>query len=416
MSKSERVVVVGGGVVGIACAHFLATAGFRVTVIDQGRIGGGASHANCGYICPSHMLPLNGPGVIWDAIVSMFRPSSAFRFKPQLRLDLYRWAIQFARLCSKGSMLRIAREFQPLIESSIDEYRRLFATEDIQAEWGEKGLLYVFKSAKALESFAKTDELLSAEFGLKASLFSGSELEAFDPAFVSGLSGAYYYDDDASVRPDMLMKNWKSLLEARGVTFLEECRLLSVNAESLQVRSIETSRGKECADQFVFATGAWSSQLGKLLGCSIPVEPGKGYSVTMSRPPRAPRYPTLFPEARVGITPFSEAYRIGSMMEFVGFDSTVPESRIRQLKSSVRPYLHTPEGNAQIEAWSGWRPMTSDSLPIIGHAPNLDNAILATGHNMLGLTLAPATGRLVAELAQRKETYIDVGPFSPTRF
>jgi D-amino-acid dehydrogenase len=170
------------------------------------------------------------------------------------------------------------------------------------------------------------------------------------------------------------------------------------------------------ADHYVFATGAWSSQLSAELVCKIPVEPGKGYSVTMSRPGISPRHPMLFPEHRVGVTPFDDSYRLGSMMEFSGFDSSIPPHRIQQLQDSAVPYLVEPAGEIIQETWYGWRPMTWDSLPIIGRVPALDNALLATGHNMLGLTLAPATGKLIAELIDEREPHIAIEAFSPSRF
>ncbi|MDE0226801.1 MAG: FAD-dependent oxidoreductase, partial [Gammaproteobacteria bacterium] len=141
-----------------------------------------------------------------------------------------------------------------------------------------------------------------------------------------------------------------------------------------------------------------------------------GYSVTTTRPGACPRHAMLFAEHRVGATPFSDGFRLGSMMEFSGFDETIPAGRIRQLVDSARHYLHEPAGGEVLETWCGWRPMTWDSLPIIGAVPGLANAVLATGHHMLGMTMAPATGRLVAEMISRKTTHIDPTPFSPARF
>lgn len=170
------------------------------------------------------------------------------------------------------------------------------------------------------------------------------------------------------------------------------------------------------AEQFVIATGAWSTRLSKELGCRVPIQPGKGYSVTMTRPDPCPRHPMLFPEHRVGVTPFREGYRLGSMMEFAGYDSTIPERRIAQLRKSAQPYLIAPYTGVEQHTWFGWRPMTWDSLPIIGPVPRLANAFLATGHNMLGMSLATATGRLVAEMIQRRTLHIDATAFSPRRF
>jgi D-amino-acid dehydrogenase len=136
----------------------------------------------------------------------------------------------------------------------------------------------------------------------------------------------------------------------------------------------------------------------------------------MERPGVCPKYPMLFPEHNVGVTPFEHGYRLGSMMEFTGFDTSIPDRRIRQLRESAKPYLVEPFTEKILDTWYGWRPMTWDSLPIIGRVPRLNNAYLATGHNMLGLSLAAGTGKLITEIIQEKITHIDSMAFSPERF
>lgn len=170
------------------------------------------------------------------------------------------------------------------------------------------------------------------------------------------------------------------------------------------------------AENFIFATGAWSAKLAPLLACRIPVEPGKGYSITMTRPSVCPTYPMLFPEKRVGVSPFAEGYRLGSMMEFAGFDESIPGQRIQQLRRSAEDFLLEPYTDTILDTWYGWRPMTWDSLPILGPVPNLNKAYLATGHNMLGLATASASGRLMAELVTKTRPHIDPEPYSPGRF
>ncbi|MEO1245265.1 MAG: FAD-dependent oxidoreductase [Pseudomonadota bacterium] len=415
-SGTGSVVVTGGGIVGLACAHYLTSAGFAVTVIDRSGIGQGCSHGNCGYVCPSHVLPLTEPGAWLDGIRSLFRPESAFRIKPQLRLDIYRWLFEFARRCTHDRMLEAGHRLQPLLESSMAEYKKLFDSTALAGEWKEHGLLYVFETDAGFAGFERTDALLTNTYGLAARRIEGDELPEFDAALKDGLAGAYFYDGDASVRSDRLIREWRSELTNSGVEFIENCRLERVSKSAGRIEALQTVKGELTADYYVFAAGAWSSELAAELDCRIPVEPGKGYSLTIRKPDCCPAHPMLFPEHRVGVTPFDESYRIGSMMEFVGFDSSIPERRITQLKDSARPYLKTPVDGGIEETWYGWRPMTWDSLPIIGRVPRLGNGLLATGHNMLGLTLAPATGRLIAELVCERATHIAVDAFSPARF
>ena len=313
-------------------------------------------------------------------------------------------------------MIEAGHHLKAILDASMLEYRRLIKEDSFQCEWKESGLLYVLQTGKGMHEFAKTDQLLSREFNVKARRIEGDELVSLDPALKPGLAGAFLYEGDTMLRPDKLCTDWKQNLEASGVKFIDNCKALSIERESNNIKSVITTQGPIVCDQFVFAAGAWSSEWGAELGISIPIQPGKGYSVTMNRPGQCPKYPMLFPEHRVGVTPFDQAYRLGSMMEFVGFDESIPEKRIEQLKRSAEPYLNEPWTQEILETWYGWRPMTWDSLPVIGKASGFENAFLATGHNMLGLSLAPASGKLLAELVAGKKPHLDPTAFSPERF
>lgn len=414
--QKQDIVIVGGGIIGIACAHYLTEAGMKVTVLDKGSLAGACSQGNCGYICASHILPLTEPEALWTGLRSLFNPQAAFRIRPTLRPELWMWMLQFMRRCNHRQMLTAGKALKALLESSLQEYHQLVEREKLDCEWEEKGLLFVFKDEPGMEHFAKMDRFIAEHFGVSAKRIAGSELPAMDAALRPGLTGAFHYPDDASVRPDRLSSEWVENLRARGVTFIENCSLHSVEKSDGHIRAIETSNGRIEAEHFVFATGAWSAKLAPHLGCRIPIEPGKGYSVTMARPAICPSHPMLFPEKRVGVSPFKGGYRLGSMMEFTGFDDSIPEHRIRQLCSSAEDYLIEPHTETILETWYGWRPMTWDSLPIIGQVPKLQNGYLATGHNMLGIATATGSGRLLSELVLGKPPHIDPAPYSPGRF
>jgi D-amino-acid dehydrogenase len=411
-----RTIVVGSGIVGIACAHYLVRTGLEVTVIDRGAIAGACSHANCGYICPSHVLPLTEPGAIRTALKSLFAPNSPFRVKPLFSPSLWYWMWQFARRCNHRQMLSAGQHLKAILDSSMAEYRRLMAEEAIACQWKEDGLLYVLRTEHGMQEFAKTDRLLTEHFGLAARRIEGHDLPSLDPALKPGLAGAFHYLGDASVRPDRLNSAWSERLKERGVTFAEQCELRGIDKSAGRVTRLRTSQGDMTADAIVFAMGAWSRRWSSELECHVPIEPGKGYSVTTARPTPAPRYPMLFPEHRVGISPFDDGCRLGSIMEFAGYDDSIPERRIQQLHDSASHYLVSPLPDGARQSWYGWRPMTWDSLPVIGRVPRLANAFLATGHNMLGLSLAAATGRLIAEMITDTPTHIDARAYSPARF
>ncbi len=415
-SESDHVVIVGSGIIGIACAHYLNQAGLRVTVIDKGSLAAGCSHGNCGYICPSHVLPLTEPGAIGTALKSLLNPKAPFRVKPRFSPAMWNWMWQFAKRCTHRQMLTAGGHLKSILDSSLIEYKQLMQVEKLECEWTENGLLYVLQTPHGMREFAQTDRLLTEHFGVTARRLESAELPDFEPALKQGLAGAFHYQLDASIRPDLLNSEWTRRLQSRGVKFIENCELLGIDKADGRVTSLRTSQGAMPVGRLVLAAGALSTRFSSMLNCPIPIEPGKGYSVTMERPEICPRYPMLFPEHRVGVSPFANGYRLGSMMEFVGYNTEIPERRIQQLRDSAAPYLVTPVGGGRPERWYGWRPMTWDSLPIIGQVPRLSNAFLATGHNMLGMSLATATGRLIAELMENRPPHIDPRPFSPARF
>jgi D-amino-acid dehydrogenase len=415
MSEPPHVIVIGGGVIGAACAHYLANANWRVTVLDRGRFGAGCSHANCGFVCPSHVLPLAGPGAVKSALRTMLRRNGPLRVRPWANRGLGRWLFAFARRCNRDDMLTAGRGIHALLTSSRALYDELIRG-GLECEWESRGLLFVFRSRAGMDHYAATDELLRTEFGVAAKAFAGDAVREVEPALKSGLGGGWLYDTDAHLRPDRLMRSWRVLFEQRGVDVRDGCEVLGFVRDGSRARAVATPVGELTADAFVLTAGAWSPFLNDHLGCRLPIQPGKGYSLTTARPSHCPIVPLIFEEHRVAVTPMRSGYRLGSMMEFVGYDDSIAPKRIAYLRESAGLYLNEPAGEPVEETWFGWRPMTPDGLPVIGRSPAMANVWIATGHNMLGLSMAPATGRLVADLVDGRPPHIDPAPYGPGRF
>lgn len=412
---TRRAVVIGGGVVGAACAHYLARDHWEVTIVDEGRFGGACSHGNCGFVCPSHLLPLAEPGAVRRAFGAMLRRNSPLSIRPRLDWTLWSWMLQFARHCNERDMLAAGRACQPLLDGSLEEYRRLVQA-GIECEWQERGLLFAYRERREFESYAPTDRLLGDKFQAPARRLVGEELRELEPALADGLAGGWYYEHDAHLRPDMLLASWRAALERNGVRIVEQTRWTGLEVRSGRAELARAGDLELAAEAVVVATGAWTPLLRKQLGVRIPIEPGKGYSLTMSRPAAAPAVPMIFPETRVAVTPWPSGLRLGSTMEFAGYDRRVREDRLRLLIDGARPYLQAPVGEVGDDPWYGWRPMTPDGLPVIDRAPVAENVWIAAGHNMLGLSMAPATGRLVAELVSGAKPHVDPTPYSARRF
>jgi len=413
---ARPVIVIGGGVIGAACADFLMRAGRPVTLIERGAFGRGSSHGNCGLVCPSHILPLAEPGMVGKGIKSLFERNSPFAIKPRFDLALWSWLLKFAGRCNERDMIAAGRGIQPLLQSSLVLYRELIERESLDCEFESRGLLFAYRSKKAMEAYSATDRLMSESFHCPARRYDGDAVCELEPALRAGLAGGWYYHDDAHLRPDKLMRAWRRVLEAGGVTIRENCAFRGFRSRNGRVAAADTAGGELPADLFVVAAGAWTPLLNEHLGCRIPIQPGKGYSLTMPRPARCPKVPLIFPETRVAVTPFQSGYRLGSTMEFAGYDESIRPQRLQLLRDGATGYLHEPSCEPVQEEWFGWRPMTYDSLPIIDRSPKYENVIIAAGHNMLGLSMAPATGKLVAELAQGIPPHIDPAPYRAGRF
>jgi D-amino-acid dehydrogenase len=416
MSTAGRVVVVGGGVIGAACAYHLSRSGWAVTVLDRGGFGAGCSHANCGFVCPSHVLPLAAPGAVGSALKALFQRNGPLSIRPRFDPALWSWLYHFARRCNHADMMEAGRAIQALLNSSRSLYQRLVDEEGLDCEWETRGLLFVFASRAGMEHYAGTVELVGESFHVAARRLAVEALLELEPALKPGVAGGWLYEGDAHLRPDRLMAEWQRVLEARGVVVREGCGVSGIVRERGRAKALVTAQAELSADAFVFATGALTPLLNRHLGCRIPIQPGKGYSITMPRPARCPARPIMFEEHRVAVTPMKSGYRLGSTMEFAGYDATLNRKRLGLLREAARHYLHEPLCEPVQEEWYGWRPMTYDGKPVIDFSPALANVVIAAGHNMLGLSMAPATGKLVAELLGAQAPHVDPGPYAVGRF
>jgi D-amino-acid dehydrogenase len=416
MSVPGRVIVVGGGAIGAACAHYLNADGWQVTVVDRAGFGSACSHGNCGFVCPSHVLPLAVPGAVRGALRALLSPGGGFTIKPRLDPALWHWLYRFARRCNRRDMLEAGRAIAALLNSSRQLYDELMKEEGFDCEWQTRGLLFVLQSRAGMEHYAATARLQHETFGVEVERHDGDAVTVLEPALKPGLGGGFLYRGDAHLRPDRLLASWRKAIEVRGVTVREGCTVEGFVREGGAARAVRTPQGDLEAEAFVVAAGALTPQLAGPLGCRLPIQPGKGYSITMPRPARCPAIPLVFEEHRVAVTPFRSGYRLGSTMEFAGYDATLNRHRLDLLRQAAACYLHEPLCEPVEEEWFGWRPMTWDSKPIIDRSPTLANVWIAAGHNMLGVSMAPATGKLVAEMLAGRPPHLEPSPFAVARF
>ena len=416
MSQPRSAIIVGGGVIGAACAYYLSKRGIQVTIVEQADFAQGASHANCGYISPSHVLPLAMPGAVRKTLKMLRKKNSPIYIKPRIDFRLWGWLWNFARRCNEKDMLAGGAARHALLQSSRTLYDELIGEEQLDCEYETRGCLFAYQDQATFDHFAEEDALIQKHFGVAAKRLDGDALVALEPAMKPGLAGAWLYEVDAHLRPDRLMSSWQNVLLNQGAEIREQTTVGSLRQRDDGSVAVHTDAGDLIADICVVATGALAPLLERSLGCKIPIQPGKGYSITMARPSRCPTYPMIFPEVKVAVTPFHSGYRLGSTMEFSGYDTSLNAKRLAALREGAAKFLHEPYRDPVEEQWYGWRPMTYDGVPIISRAPAGENIFIAAGHNMLGLSMAPATGKLIAELIFGEAPHIDPAMYDVKRF
>jgi D-amino-acid dehydrogenase len=351
----------------------------------------------------------------------MLKRNSPFAVKPRASLAAMKWFWDFYRNCNGVKMLESATANHALLQSSLALYEQLIENESIDCDWQKRGLLFVFEHEKEFTEYAKTHQLIEKHYGVSATPYATDELVKLEPAIKPVVAGAWHYENDCHLRPDKLMAAMKTKLQQRGVTIIEQTSVTKIVKENGHARAvtIKNSNGETSridADQIIVATGAWTPFLNSHLGCKIPIQPGKGYSLTMRAPAAMPKIPIIFEDTHVAITPMAEKYRIGSTMEFVGYDTSIHPRRLKLLIESAKRYLHDPVAEPIEEEWFGWRPMTPDSKPIIDRSPAFANVWICAGHSMLGLSMATGSGKLMREMILSESPHIDVAPFAVSRF
>jgi D-amino-acid dehydrogenase len=413
-SPKSEILILGGGVIGLSCALFLLRAGRGVTVLDKGVVGHGSSRGNCGTITPSH-LPLHAPGTVAKALKWMLKRDAPFYVKPTLDPELLGWMLNFARRCNPQDFHHTARVKSELLLRSRERLGALIRDEQLDCEFADSGTLYVWREAQALAA-AHRDYLLLRELGVPVELLDGAALRAKEPALKDGMAGGHWHSGDARLRPDRYVAELARAVRAAGGSIVEQSAVQGFRSEGGRINAVGTAQGEIGADEVLLALGAWSPQIGRQLGLRLPIQPGKGYSITYALPRQAPRIPLVLQERSVCVTAWGSGYRLGSTMEFSGYDSTLNPRRLQALKRGAAEYLEEPEGPRIEEQWYGWRPMTYDDLPIIGRAPGFSNLTLATGHGMLGVSLSAITAQIVTELLTGQAPSLDPLPCSPLRF
>jgi D-amino-acid dehydrogenase len=415
MSTEQDILVIGGGVIGVCAAYYLARRGVKVTLIERDEIASGCSYGNGGLIVPSHAAPLASPGALGDGLRWMLDPESPFYIKPRLSMDLIRWLLGFVAASRESVVGRSLPVLRDLLFASGDLYADLAANAGFEFGYEGNGSLWVCLSQKRLEHEQKELQLFE-RFNIPARLVGREESLALEPALLPQVAGGVFYPRDGHIDPQRFVVGLAEKARGLGVQVWTKTEAMRFETSHGTVHAVHTTRGVFHPRQVVLATGSWAPDVARGLGLRIPIEAAKGYSVTMENPTVTPRLPLLLAEARTVVNPLGHALRIAGTLELAGMDLSFNTRRVEAIQRSARAYLPGLESAKVLEIWRGLRPCTPDGLPIVGRSDRFANLIVAAGHAMLGMSLGPVTGKLVAQLALDEKPDQDVTPLRLARF
>jgi len=414
-----KVTIIGGGIIGLSSAFYLNRSGWDVTVLDKGDFLDNCSYGNCGYICPSHFIPLATPGVVKQGLKWMWNSKSPFYVQPRLDWNLISWGMKFMRIATPKHVETSAIPLRDIAILSKREYESWLGIPGFDFAYETKGLLEIFQT-EAGAGHASHTLHRAHEIGLSGTrLLNKEELDKMEPGTKINGIGAIYFDCDAHCYPNKLMANLIAHLKANGVNMVPNAEVRGFERSAGKVTKVVTSTSSYEQDEVVMATGSWGRETAKILGVKIPLMPGRGYSVTLENSPYKVIHPSVLVEGRAAITPMNgNKIRFGGTMEITSHKTAPRMNRVQGILDAVKRFY--PDFDVPLpsmdKVWYGYRPCSADGLPYIGRVKKYDNLTIATGHSMLGLSLGAGTGLLVDEIINNKRTSMDMNPFRVERF
>lgn len=412
----SKVIVAGGGVIGLCTAYYMKKSGHDVVVIDQGDLKKGASFGNAGYICPSHFIPLASPGIVAKGLQWMLSSTSPFYIKPRLDIDLIKWGLTFWKRSGKSTMERNAPHLNNILQLSRSLSAEMRDDLGNHFHMEEKGCLMLYKSATTEKHEIEMAEDAAA-FNIQTRILSAKEVQELEPDVEVNVKGGVLYPLDAHLHPGELMDTLHEQLEKNGVVFQLNTKILGFEKSGRKVSKVLTDKGDFTGDEVVIATGSWLSNILKDLEIDVLLQAGKGYSMTFENIPKNLHYPSILVDDRVAMTPMGADLRMGGTMEISGIGSKMLIKRVQSIYKAAKNYFPDLQVSfpSADKVWHGFRPLSPDGLPYIGKHSKYDNLVIAGGHGMLGISLAAGTGKLIDEIISGHKLSMDISAFNIER-
>jgi len=411
----RTVAVVGAGMVGLATAWFLQEHGVEVTVLDRQGVAAGSSWGNAGWLTPGIATPLPEPAVLRYGLRALVQPSSPVYVPPTADPRLISFLIRFARHSTTAAWKRAMAALVPINRMALESFDMLTAGGVQATTQHADSFLAAYRTMQETATLREEiDHIRAAGQDLHYDLLTGEEARAIEPSLSEEVSAAIRLRGQRFIDPAAFVRALGEAVTARGAKLISPLRVTSVRDESAGI-SVTTSDGARALtfDAVVLATGTWLGRLARPFGVRIPVQAGRGYSFSVPVE-HVPDGPVYFPIQRVACTPLNDRLRIAGMMEFRSPQAALDPRRITAIVEAVRPLLRGADLAARQDEWVGSRPCTPDGLPLIG-ATRSPRVYAAGGHGMWGITLGPATGRLLAQAIVTGTTPPALVPLRPVR-
>lgn len=412
---SKKVVIVGGGIIGLCSAYYLQKEGHQVTVIDKSDFSSGASYVNAGYITPSHIISLAAPGIITKGLKWMLNPTSPFYVKPRLNTDFLKWSLAFKKSANQKKVEQSIPVIKDINIFSRELYEEMKASGDFDFHYERKGLLMAYQNEKAGEEEWEVGQR-AIELGMKVDNLSAKEVEKLEPRANLNIKGAIHFHCDGHMTPHNFMRDMLTFLKDQGVEILANEEVKDLEVSNGKIDKLITDKRELQADEFVMAAGSWSPMLSKKLGIKMLLQAGKGYRINIERATNI-TMPTILIEAKVAVTPMEGLTRFAGTMEIAGINHKINSVRVNAIAKAASKYYNGLRITEQekSEAQCGLRPVTPDGLPYIGKTSKCKNLTIAAGHAMMGWSMGPATGKLVTEIISEQKPSLDLSPYNPNR-
>lgn len=412
---SKKIIIIGGGIIGLCSAYYLHKEGHHVSVIDQSNMDSGASYVNAGYLSPSHIIPLSAPGVMKKGFKWMLNPASPLYIKPRLDSDFLKWTYAFNKSCNAKNVKKAIPTIKGLTLLSQEFYDAIKQDEKFSFQLEKKGLLMLCQTDKMLGEEIHTAEIAKSE-GLDTSEISLDELKVLEPNVSISAKGAVYYKCDSHSTPQEFMMEMKAYLKDEGVVFYTNEKVEDLTLANIKIVSLKTNKQILQADEFVLAAGTWSTFLSKKIGLNLLLQAGKGYRINTEQSTGI-SIPAILAEAKVAVTPMNGFTRFAGTMEIAGINNVINSIRVDAIAKAASQYYPeiTLNQTEKENAASGLRPVSPDGLPYIGKSSKCLNLTIATGHAMMGWSMATATGKLVSEIISQKPLSLAIQNCHPDR-